>query len=149
MRDVLENESLFYETIFLKKIDLCHVFWREDLFRLLNPITIANASKKMGLDYEILVNGINNCAFTTSVYDHLFVDEEKMMQRRAAFSLIDGYTVSSQKLHDIYTSATFLPPPDIIMTDGVDISKFKPKKRQPKPDGLCLLYTSPSPRDRG
>ena len=126
MCDVIGNEHLFFEAIFLKRIDLCHVFWREDLFYLLNPHTIGKAGKHLGLDLATMIRAINSCAFTTSVYDHLFSDEEELQKRRTSFALIDGYTVSSRKLQEIYSSMPGLPPPDVVIPDGVDTEHFSP-----------------------
>ncbi len=127
MKDVIENTSLIYEKIFLDRIDLCHIFWREDLFFLLHPHTIGRAALQLNLEYDTLVRAINGCAFTTSVYDHLFSGHEDMQHRRTGFAIIDGYTVSSRKLHSIYTSEPGLPPPDVIIHDGVDTERFSPR----------------------
>ncbi len=128
MRDVIGNEHLFYETILLKRIDLCHIFWREDMFYLLNPVVIAKAARRMGLDYATLVRALNSCAFTSSVYDHLFEKEDEIRERRASFSLLDGYTVSSLKLEKIYSAVHDIPRPDIVIPDGVDTTHFTPRE---------------------
>ena len=124
MSDVIDNEHLFFEAILLKRIDLCHIFWREDLFYLLHPRTINKAGQHLGLDYETMVRAINSCAFTTSVYDHLFSGDDDIQNRRSNFALIDGYTVSSKKLQTIYASAPGIPAPDGIISDGVDVDHF-------------------------
>lgn len=126
MRDVLNNDHLFFEALLSKRIDLCHVFWREDLFYLLHPRTIANSAAHLNLDYRTMVKAINNCAFTTSVYDHLFSSADDIQERRDRFSLIDGYTVSSSKLHTVYSSQPDFPQPDAVITDGVDTKHFSP-----------------------
>lgn len=126
MGDVIGNEHLFFQAILLKRIDLCHIFWREDLFHLLNPATIRKAAARLGIEYEMLVRAINSCAFTTSVYDHLFCSGAEMQERRSGFALVDGYTVCSGKLHSIYASEPDLPAPDIVIPDGVDPIHFSP-----------------------
>lgn len=126
MREIIGQEHLFYEAVFLKRIDLCHIFWREDLFHLLNPDTIKAAAQQLELDFETMVRAINSCAFTTSVYDHLFSRPQEIHNRRGPFSLIDGYTVSSPKLYKIYADTPGLPIPDIIIPDGVDTDHFSP-----------------------
>lgn len=136
MQDVIGNEHLFFEAIFLKRIDLCHVFWREDLFYLLHPHTITKAGQHLGLDYETMVRAINSCAFTTSVYDHLFTEEADIRKRRSIFSLIDGYTVSSGKLEKLYSNVPGLPPPDITIPDGVDTVHFSPRGKSRGEKGL-------------
>jgi len=124
MRDVIGSEERFFREIILKRIDVCHVFWREDLFYMLNPLTIAKAAMVLGLGYAELVKAINSCAFTTSVYDHLFSQSEELDGRRHGFSLVDGYTVSSRRLQSIYEAAPGIPPPDAVITDGVDTGLF-------------------------
>lgn len=133
MKDVIENTGLIFEKIFLNRIDLCHIFWREDLFFLLHPHTIGRAAQQLNLEYETLVRAINSCAFTTSVYDHLFSSHEDMQRRRTGFAIIDGYTVSSKKLQSIYASEPGLPPPDVIIHDGVDTQRFLPSSEEKHP----------------
>ena len=128
MRDVIGNEALFFEAIFLKRIDLCHIFWREDLFYLLHPQTIDKVARHMGFDYETMVRAINSCAFTTSIYDHLFSSGSDIQQRRSGFAMVDGYTVSSAKLQSIYAADPDLPAPDIVISDGVDVERFHPSE---------------------
>ncbi|MCB1472395.1 MAG: glycosyltransferase family 4 protein [Rhodobiaceae bacterium] len=128
MNDVIGNERVFFETIFLNRIDLCHVFWREDLFYMLHPHTIDKAAGQLGLEYETMVRAINSCAFTTSVYDHLFSDDEEMEERLPSFAMVDGYTVSSPKLRDIYAAKPGMPLPDAIVPDGVDTERFSPPR---------------------
>lgn len=126
MRDVIGNEQRLFETIFLQRIDLCHIFWREDLFYLLNPVTLSNTALRMGFDDDMMAKAVNGCAFTTSVYDHLFTGPDEIRERRQGFALADGYTVSSAKLHDIYSAQPDIPPPDGIIADGVDTDQFCP-----------------------
>lgn len=127
MRDTLEREQLFFEKLLLNRIDVCHVFWREDLFYLLSPSTIAKAARAMNFPYEALVRSLSSCAFTTSVYDHLFSDAKQMQERRYDFALIDGYTVSSQRLKAVYSSDSQIPAPDLVIADGVDTDHFSPR----------------------
>lgn len=129
MQDVIGNERLFFETLLLKRVDLCHLFWREDLFYLLHPRTIANVAWQLGFDYEAMVRAINSCAFTTSVYDHLFSTSAEIQERRGGFAMADGYTVSSRKLYSIYAAEPDCPSPDLVIADGVDAERFSPGKR--------------------
>ncbi len=126
MRDVIGNESRIFEALFLKRIDLCHVFWREDLFYLLHPQTIDKAARQMGLEYETAVRAINSCAFTTSIYDHLFSSSADINNRRSSFAMVDGYTVSSARLQSIYSAEPDIPAPDRVISDGVDVAHFQP-----------------------
>lgn len=136
MKDVIGNERLFFETIFLKRIDLCHIFWREDIFHLFHPQTIASAASQLGLDYDSMIRAVNSCAFTTSVYDHLFSTSRDIQARRAGFALVDGYTVSSARLRAIYASEPDFPAPDLVMPDGVDVERFSPSPPERATDGV-------------
>lgn len=139
MIDVLNKEHLFFEALLSKRIDICHIFWREDLFFLLHPSTIAKAAMHFGLDYRTLVKAINNCAFTTSVYDHLFSSDDEMQARRNYFAVIDGYTVASEKLFSIYDRQPDFPPPDAIITDGVDVEHFSPADKRADETGTFKI----------
>lgn len=127
MRDVIGNEHRFYEAIFLKRVDLCHIFWREDLFHLFRADTIDKAARQMGVEPELIVGALAGCAFTTSIYDHLFSSGPDIRERRAGFALADGYTVSSERLRKIYSDQPDLPKPDAVITDGVDTDHFSPR----------------------
>lgn len=127
MQHVLGREHILFERIILKRIDICHIFWREDLFYLFTPTVIESASRALGFRPDELVRAVNNCAFTTSVYDHLFCEAEQIRQRQYDFALTDGYTVSSRRLHHIYASEPLVPDPDCIITDGVDTQRFFPR----------------------
>ena len=130
MRDVIGNEKIFFEAIFLNSIDVCHIFWREDLFYLLHPETIRKAAQGLGIDCAYLVRAINSCTFTTSVYDHLFSSHEEMLERRSSFAIVDGYTVSSKKIYDLYAAEPELPDPDAVIPDGVDVARFTPSPNE-------------------
>lgn len=139
MKDVIGNEKRLFETIFLKRIDLCHILWREDLFYLFHPQVIGRTAESMGMNYATLVRAFNSCAFSTSVYDHLFSKPEEIRERQSGFAMIDGYTVSSQKLFEIYAAETAIPQPDCIIQDGVDIRHFSPTEGgKPERDRLLI-----------
>lgn len=129
MADVNSSPHRLFEAILTRNIDVCHIFWREDLFRLFRPDTIAKAASTLNLETQSLVRAIGTCAFTTSVYDHLFSSAIELSERRFAFALSDGYTVSSNRLRKIYSSDSGFVPPDATITDGVDIDHFKPLQR--------------------
>jgi len=139
MGDVIGNEHRFFEAIFLKRVDLCHIFWREDLFHLFHPATIDKVARHMGLDHEAIVRAIGSCGFTTSVYDHLFCDADGVRERRAGFALADGYTVSSERLRAIYATQPDLPAPDAVISDGVDTDRFSPRQAERAADAPFAL----------
>lgn len=134
MQDIIGNEENLFKAIFLHRIDLCHIFWRIDLFYLLHPALLAKSATALGIDFETFVRAINSCAFTTSVYDHLFSTSQDIEERRAGYAMIDGYSVSSRKLMDIYRDHQAIPDPDLVIEDGVDTARFSPVQsfRSPK-----------------
>ncbi|MBW3096026.1 glycosyltransferase family 4 protein [Pseudohoeflea sp. DP4N28-3] len=145
MCDVIGKEHRLFETIFLKRIDLCHIFWREDLFYLLQPAIIDRAARHLGYDYATLVRAVNSCAFTTSIYDHLFSASAELQERRSRFVTIDGYTVSSRKLQAIYEAEPDLPAPDLVIHDGVDIEHFSPRDTiPPEPQTFAIGWAGNS-----
>lgn len=126
LADCIESPQILFEHILIEGIDVCHVFWREDLFFIFEPATLVRAAEKMLLSPAELVSALRTCIFTTSVYDHLHCSADAFQQRRGSYCLIDGYTVSSNKLMAIYGNASEIPPPDAVITDGVDIYNFQP-----------------------
>lgn len=118
--------SVLFETMFLKNVDLVHIFWREDLFEILRPQTLVHVADRLRLEPEELVEMIASRAFTTSVYDHLHSSDQSLSERWPSFHLTDGYTVSSAKLHALYSARTMVPRPDAVTPDGVDLGFFNP-----------------------
>ncbi|MDA4847038.1 glycosyltransferase family 4 protein [Hoeflea poritis] len=115
-----------YERIVVENIDVLHLFWREDLFALLRPETLIDAAGKLGVTPPDIVDMIGGCALTTSVYDHLHLSEDALAERSSVYHQIDGYSVCSKRLHDIYVSLPGIPDPDALITDGVDVDHFTP-----------------------
>lgn len=128
--NIMKNLSKFYdikivsmlsENISLQKLfktyknyDCYHFFWRKLLF----PI------KK--LDEQFINKYIKNKVITTSVYDHLYLDEP-MANMDLIEEYIKEYTVSSNKLFEIYSKISSIKKPKVTITDGVDLKKFYPK----------------------
>ncbi len=138
-KDFVDEPHVFFETVLRTNVDLCHLFWREDLFFLFHPHTVREAANRLGISFESLVRGINSCAFTTSVYDHLFSEPEELLSRRTGFALTDGYSVSSNKLMQVYNGIDGLPEPDMVIPDGVDIDRFSPSGRPQENHGTFKI----------
>ena len=68
---------------------------------------------------------INKKCITTSVYDHKYLNSG-LERTKNIMSLVNAYTVSSQKLFDIYNKLE-LNKPFTQITDGVDLDKFYPQ----------------------
>lgn len=121
-------------SIFLLAEDcaLIHFLWRSWIPSLGTDYTEAYA-KKLGLSYqEFRQRYIDNKIITTSVYDHLYLDDEFNITEKLFSSLdtvVRGYTVSSNKLFDIYTNdSRIVHKPNMTITDGVDLKLFRPYK---------------------
>lgn len=115
------------EYIATENIDVVHFFWREDLFEFLRPPNLLSAADRTGLALSDIIEVVGARAYTTSVYDHLHTAPERVAERIDSFHLIDSYSVSSRKLHRIYSAYSELPDPDALITDGVDLDLFSPR----------------------
>lgn len=115
------------EYIASENIDVVHFFWREDLFEFLRPPNLLSAIDRTGLALSEVVEILGTRAYTTSVYDHLHTAPERVAERVDSFHLIDSYSVSSRRLHRIYSALSELPDPDALITDGVDLDLFSPR----------------------
>ena len=107
--------------------DITHFFWREYL-HLVNHEFAQGYARLMGFaPGEFLEKYVYSRTITTSVYDHLFLLDSEVQDRIPLFNtLVKGYTVSSQRLFDIYSEISIYPRPLEVAEDGVDLSLFKP-----------------------
>ena len=128
------NLSDLVETIMLKDADIVHTFWREDAFELLRPEALALVARKLRLEVDELIGMISSRALTTSVYDHMHSTEQALRARAVGFHMVDGYTVSSERLDGLYRAHDFLPSPDAVIPDGVDLEIFEPASRTAERD---------------
>jgi MoaA/NifB/PqqE/SkfB family radical SAM enzyme/GT2 family glycosyltransferase len=122
--------SAFGQALLLAEdFDIVHVFWREFLTLIDTPL-LASYARSLGMTYEAFRERfIEGRVISTSVYDHLFLNEADRVARLPIFTkLVAGYYVSSEKLADIYRSLPSYPPPDAILEDGVDLSLFRPSR---------------------
>ena len=65
-------------------------------------------------------------AVTTAVCEHACSDKAGIAKYKKLFSSIDGYSVCSPKLQEIYSRIEACPPPAAILRDGVDLNFFVP-----------------------
>lgn len=123
--DIIDNIDQVF--MMAKDCDLVHFFWREHLTLIGTPYYRAYV-EGLGLDYaDFHRRFIASKRLSTSVYDHLLLDEGELESRRHLFSdLIAGYTVGSEKLNAIYSNFSGYPKPTLIVEDGVDLSRFQP-----------------------
>lgn len=107
--------------------DLVHFFWREHL-RLIGTPYYRGQAELISTSYEDFAQRyILSKKITTSVYDHLLLDEVSLDERKVLYqSLLAGYSVGSEKLQQIYLDAPGYPAPTAVLEDGVDLKLFKP-----------------------
>lgn len=126
--------------IFLRKMqyDLVHFLWRCILTEFFSPRSIGYLLA--GLDEqecERVLSRISSTAITTSVYDHLFEDDDPFsLKVRKSICYADEYSVSSEILREIYQKLPELPEPAAVLSDGVDLSLFSASTRESlQPEG--------------
>ncbi|MDM3318227.1 glycosyltransferase [Citrobacter sp. Ce006] len=110
-----------------KNYDITHFFWRESL-RLIYDEYYINYNRTIGFDeLSFKKQYLDGRIITSSVYDHLFLDEQAIKLRKTFYNdLITAYTVSSSKLYDIYSSIAEYPNPSVLAEDGVNLKLFYP-----------------------
>lgn len=108
--------------------DLIHFFWRVNLQNLLQQNT-KTLFKKNEWDYENFIAGfVPELNITSSVFDHLYLSEAEIPEWEVFFNaLTTGYTTSSERLSNIYSSINKYSPPSLVVEDGVDTEKFFPR----------------------
>ncbi len=108
--------------------DIIHIFWRE-FFTLIDTPLFQQYAKSLGMTYaDYRHQYIKDKIFSTSVYDHLFLDTDAIEQRQWIYTdVVSGYYVSSNKLNIIYNSIQQYPKPLAVIEDGVDLKLFLPK----------------------
>lgn len=109
-----------------------HFFWRDFLNSVLDDKT---RRYLRGLGFrsreEFLRRFVHGRTITTSVYDHLFLAPTEMRARQSLFNtLVKDYTVSSQRLMDIYSNQDGIRKPGMLAEDGVDLALFRPRNLQ-------------------
>jgi len=125
--------------------DLIHVFWREYLSRFEWPEFNRESQLVYGSVDHFQTSIIGRRAITTGIYDHLFLAPEEIAERSTLFSkLVSGYTVSSNRLWDIYSNQSGFPAPDEVTPDGVDLHRFSPVQTAPIRDELVVGWVGNS-----
>jgi glycosyltransferase involved in cell wall biosynthesis/SAM-dependent methyltransferase len=132
--------ALLHDVIWNRKAAIVHVFWREYLFEALTSDIGKAVTDKFDVDNGVFLRKLSKTVFTTSVYDHLNLDDASIKLRQNFFGLVDSFIVSSNKLFDIYCKA-YSVKPDFVIEDGVDLDLFKPidLARLEKDDGDLVV----------
>lgn len=84
----------------------------------------------LGFDFDEFMNKyVKNRNIVTAVYDHLFINSET---ERTDFILdnVKAYTVSSEKLKEIYNKYSEDKKPSMVISDGVDLELFKVSNKE-------------------
>lgn len=110
--------------------DLIHFFWR-GLVLSINSKKYKSYIKELGGSVkDFNQQYLNGKIITSSVYDHLFLEEETINKTKKIFSKCPYYYVSSNKLLEIYKNIELENYPYGVITDGVDLEEFYPKKKR-------------------
>ena len=114
-----------------REYDLIHFFWRGVIARI-------NSKGYKKYIRQLLGGKVNDFnekyldgkIITSSVHDHLFLDDEKRIEKtKKICSRCKYYYVSSNKLLKIYNDMELENYPYGVITDGVDLKKFYPMKK--------------------
>jgi GT2 family glycosyltransferase/glycosyltransferase involved in cell wall biosynthesis len=127
--DIIDN----IDQVFLmsKGCDILHFFWREHLTLIGSPYYQSYAEILTGSYQAFHDKFIGPKIISTSIYDHLLLDAAALASRAGLYRhTVKGYTVASRKLKDIYANLPGYPPPNAEISDGIDLSLFRPKNLQ-------------------
>ena len=106
--------------------DLVHCLWR-GLISCIDYDYARSYIHNMGFEYdEFLKKYLIKSNITTSVYDHKFLTKESFKDTENFVKYAKNYTVSSSILKDIYDGLDIEKKPMMVISDGVDLEKFKP-----------------------
>ena len=113
--------------LFAQKYDLIHFFWRGLLLDINIDFT-KTYIYNLGLSvHEFIDKYVRNKVITTAVYDHKLLDAEEINEY---CKYIKEYYTSSTLLKNIYKQLDLDMYPAMVITDGIDLTLFKPKKNR-------------------
>jgi len=112
--------------ILAEDCDLIHFFWRGNIIGEFED-NFKWYIEYLGFTLPEFKERYMNKPITTAVYDHLFLDEEIEITKRI-FSICDKYYTSSNILKRIYNKLDLKYYPQCVITDGVDLNDFYPKR---------------------
>lgn len=122
--DEIPDSNIVYVFYACAGYDIIHFLWRGNLHYIFGEFTQDYLKKYTRGWNSFKEDIVNNFIITTSVYDHGYLGKEIDFTKEI-FSLVDGYTVSSNKLLKIYNELEIIKP-IMEITDGVDLQKFYP-----------------------
>lgn len=126
LADYPDHTDLLSELFITGGFDNIHFMWREFGFNILRRSGQLHAlAARHDLTADQLAAKIAAPVLTTTVYDHLFLEPDAIVDRRGVFALMDGYATASTRLAEIYHDR-YGRPPDAVTPDGVNTRFFTP-----------------------
>ena len=120
------EDNIVKLVLLAEQYDLVHCLWR-GLLSCLDYEYARGYIHNMGLTFEEFMDKYySKTNITTSVYDHKFLDEENFETTKSFAKYAKNYTTSSTILKEIYDKLDIDKKPMAVISDGVDLNKFKP-----------------------
>lgn len=120
------DDNIIKLVLLADQFDLVHCLWR-GLISCLDYEYARGYIYNMGYTFEeFFEKYVKKVNFTTSVYDHKFLDKASFETTKSFAKYAKNYTVSSTILRDIYNDLDLDKKPMAVISDGVDLEKFKP-----------------------
>ncbi|HEY0661846.1 MAG TPA: glycosyltransferase [Lysobacter sp.] len=108
--------------------ELVHFLWREPLNMIFQEAGSHYLQVMFGGWEAFQAQCLDSRTFTATVFDHLFLEDDEVQAREYLYSrVLAGYTVSSQKLMDVYSAIPGYSAPSAVTQDGVDLERFTPR----------------------
>ena len=116
--------SCFAEVVIaMQDCDIIHSLLY-NFFNILNLGENRRFLQEKGFSVENFIEKYcSNKIITSAVYNHMEWNDRAIDK---CFDLVDNYYVSSEILYNMYNNSPRFPNPDRIITDGVELQKFKP-----------------------
>ncbi|MCB0360097.1 MAG: glycosyltransferase, partial [Bdellovibrionales bacterium] len=126
-----EDEPSLLKRVFLGETewDIVHFLWHPLLSSLFEARQFYQVSKDLSeMERRYLISRIASTCKTTAIYDHKYLsDNEHDAMQISTLNLCDGYSVSSARLDKHYRANPNLSDPLGILSDGVDLERFRPR----------------------
>lgn len=122
------ESNVFRVFMLLRDMDVIHFFWRGELW-VMNFEYYHYFAARIGFTHaEFIERFVKPKIVSTSVYDHLYIDDPDVLPfAQVTREITAGYYVSSQRLFDIYAARSDMPKPSAVLPDGVDLTMFGPR----------------------
>ena len=125
-RDFKFAPQLIAHALFDLNADFLHFFWREVPLRLLSsPQLLKRITRGRNISLHQAATKLSETVITSTVYDHLKLDNDSVAERQGKYGLLDAYATCSRRLDRIYREK-YQAKPVSILQDGVDPELFMP-----------------------